>query len=293
MSERMSNADNFWLCMDEPANLMIITGFMEFERPLDFNRLYATIESRLASFPRFQQKVVLPKTGMGVPSWKHDDHYDLRSHLQRVALPAPGDKTELQEMIANLSVTPLDPNKPLWQVHLIENYGKGCVLFFRIHHCITDGIAGIYVLLSTADTEPDAPWPKAAPKKKQEPFSVGALLPVDAVVKRAKKAIAATQSLGRQARKELDRAIKDPSHLQRLVKASSCVPTDFASVLSKYMLMSSDPNTAFKGKLGVRKRVAWTEPMSLDNIKRWDAPSAPPPSTTCSSPRSPGPCVDI
>jgi WS/DGAT/MGAT family acyltransferase len=32
--------------------------------------------------------------------------------------------------------------------------------------------------------------------------------------------------------------------------------------------MSSDPKTAFKGKLGVRKRVAWTEPMLLDKIKK-------------------------
>jgi diacylglycerol O-acyltransferase len=81
-------------------------------------------------------------------------------------------------MIANLSVAPLDPNKPLWQVHLIENYGEGCVLFFRIHHCITDGIAGIYVLLSMADQTPMRPGRKATPKKAR-PFSLGTLLPID------------------------------------------------------------------------------------------------------------------
>ncbi len=129
MAHRMSNADNFWLSMDEPTNLMVITGFMEFNKPLDFNRLYATIDSRLASFPRFQSKITLPKSGLGVPNWEEDRHFDLRSHLQRIALPAPGDKTELQEMIGNLTVTPLDLYKPLWQVHLIENYGEGCVLF--------------------------------------------------------------------------------------------------------------------------------------------------------------------
>jgi len=268
MAERMSNADNFWLCMDEPTNLMVITGFMEFEGPIDFNRLCVTIESRLASFPRFQKKIVLPKTGIGVPSWKEDEHYDIRSHLQRVALPAPGDKTELQTMIANLTVTPLDPHKPLWQVHLIENYGKGCVLLFRIHHCITDGIAGIYVLLSTADTDPDAPWPKIKPRKKPQPFSLGSLLPVDAMINSAKKTWSTAQSLGRQALKEIEASIADPDHLKQLAKASSCVPTDFASVLSKYMLMSSDPPTAFKGKLGVRKRIAWTEPFELDKVKK-------------------------
>ncbi len=171
MAKRMTNADNFWLCMDEPTNLMVITGFMAFEKRLDFKRLYATIESRLASFPRFHQRIVLPKTGLGVPSWEADKHFDLRSHLQRVALPTPGDKTTLQEMIANLAVTPLDPNKPLWQTHLIENYGKGCALFFRIHHCITDGIAGIHVLLSMADTDPDAPWPKSKQPHKAHSLS--------------------------------------------------------------------------------------------------------------------------
>ncbi len=268
MGERMSNADNFWLCMDEPSNLMVITGFMEFERPLDFNRLYVTIESRLASFPRFQKKVVPPRTGVGVPTWVRDEHYDLRSHLQRIALPAPGDKTELQEMIANLSVVPLDPNKPLWQVHLIENYGRGCVLFFRIHHCITDGIAGIYVLLSTADTDPDAPWPKAAPKDKRHDHKFNLLKPFENMITSTQKAVAATRGIGKQVLREIEKAAADPTHLKALAKASSCVPTDFASVLSKYMIMSSDPNTAFKGKLGVRKRVAWTEPIALDKIKK-------------------------
>ncbi len=268
MGERMSNADNFWLCMDEPTNLMVIVGFMEFEKPIDFNRLCVTIESRLASFPRFQKKIVMPKTGVGVPTWVNDEHFDLRSHLQRVALPAPGDKTELQLMIGNLAITPLDPNKPLWQVHLIENYGKGCILFFRIHHCITDGIAGIHVLLSTADTDPDAPWPKAKPKKKPKPFSLGELLSIDDLVHSAGKTISTAQFIGRQVQKEIEKAVADPAHLKELAKASSIIPTDFASVFSKYMLMSSDPNTAFKGKLGVRKRIAWTEPFELDTIKK-------------------------
>jgi WS/DGAT/MGAT family acyltransferase len=267
MAERMSNADNFWLSMDQPTNLMVITGFMEFTKPLDFNRLYATIDSRLASFPRFQSKIVQPRSGIGLPDWKADPHFDLRTHLQRVALPAPGDKTELQEMIANLAVAPLDPHKPLWQVHLIENYGDGCVLFFRIHHCITDGIAGIFLLLSMADQEPDAPWPKRLPKKKPEPFSLSTLLPIDSILNTATKTFNTAETLGRQAIKELEKAISDPAHLKQLGKQYSCIPTDFASVLSKYMLMSSDPNSAFKGKLGVRKRVAWTEPMPLDKIK--------------------------
>jgi len=268
MAERMNHADNFWYCMDEPTNLMVITAFMEFDEPLDFKRLYATVDSRLASFPRFKKKVVRPGSSVGLPSWKTDPNYDLRSHLQRVALPDPGDKAELQEMIANLMISPLDPNRPLWQVHLIENYGKGCVLFFRIHHCIGDGIALTHVLLSTADTDPDAPWPKSRGKEKTRSRTFDSLLPIHSTIRGIKETVNFTQNLGRKLTKELEKAVSDPAHLKQLVKTSSRLPTDFASVLSKHTIMKADPNTAFKGKLGARKKVAWTEPMSLDRIKK-------------------------
>jgi len=268
MAERLNHADNFWYCMDEPTNLMVITAFMEFKEPLDFNRFYATIESRLASFPRFQKKVVRPKAAIGLPSWKTDPNYDLRFHLQRVALPDPGDKAELQEMIANLMITPLAPNRPLWQVHLIENYGKGCVLFYRIHHCIADGIALMHVLLSTADKDPDAPWPKSRENKKSSARSFDLSLPIHSTIRSFKETVNYTQNLGKKLTKELEKVVSDPAHLKKLVKTSSVLPTDFASVLSKHTIMSSDPNTAFKGKLGIRKKVAWTEPMALDRIKK-------------------------
>ncbi len=267
MAERMTNADNFWLCMDDPTNLMVITAFMEFESLIDYNRLYATIESRLASFPRFQKHIIRPKSGIGLPFWETDKNYDLKSHLHRIALPDPGDKNDLQEMIANLMISPLDPDKPLWQVHLIENYGNGCVLFFRIHHCIGDGIALIHVLLSAADTDPKAPWPKLEPRKKSVKSPIGSFLSVDSVIRRVKDTAGAGRKFSKKMIKEIEKAVTDTDYLKKLAKNTSCLPTDFASVLSKHTIMSSDPNTAFKGNLGVRKKVAWTEPMALDKIK--------------------------
>ena len=267
MAETMTNADNFWLCMDDPTNLMIITAFMEFEEPVNFKHLYATIESRLASFKRFRKRVVRPVSGVGVPNWEIDKNYDLRSHLQRVALPAPGDKADLQEMISNLMTTPLDPNKPLWQVHLIENYGKGCVVFFRIHHCIADGIALVHVMLSTADTEPDAPWPQYHPEKQREYSSFKSFFPVGNIISTINKTISTTKNYGAKLLQEGEKTISDPSRLIKLANNTTGLTSDLVSILTKLTIMPSDPNTPFKGKLGVRKRVAWTEPMSLDNIK--------------------------
>ncbi len=267
MAKPMTNADNFWLSMDEPTNLMVITAFMEFEGPLDFKRLLATIDSRLASFPRFQKRIIKPKSGVGLPSWEIDPNYDLRSHIQRVALPSPGDKTDLQEMISNLTVTPLDPNRPLWQVHLIENYGSGCVLFFRIHHCIADGISLVHVLLSTADTDPDAPWPTGKTKRKKPAFALRSALPLGSLVETALETVAKTKKIGSALVKEVGKAASDPAHLKKLARTTGRVPTDITTVLSRLTLMKSDPNTPFKGRLGTRKRVAWSDPVPLEKIK--------------------------
>ncbi len=268
MSETMSNADQFWLCMDEPVNLMVITSVMEFDEPLDYNRFYATIDSRLACFPRFKKRVVKPMAGIGSVKWVLDKHFDLRSHLHRIALPSPGDKQALQEVISSLKTKSLDYNKPLWDIHLIENYKGGCALFFRIHHCIADGIALMHTLLSTADSDPNAPWPevKKEPSKRTSDFAP--LFAFNSMMNNAKEMISVGQKAGKGLLKEVEKCITKPSHLLDWGKLSAGMSTDLAKVLSKYTIMNADPKSAFKGKLGIQKRVTWTDPIPLDNIKK-------------------------
>ncbi len=268
MAETMTNADNFWLCMDEPVNLMVITAVMEFEEPLDYNRLYATIETRLACFPRFKKKVVKPLTGIGAAKWVTDKHFDLRSHLHRIALPSSGGKHDLQEVISSLKTKSLDYNKPLWDIHLMENYGKGCALFFRIHHCIADGIALVHVLLSTADTDPDAPWPEKKPEPSRRPSDFAPLFVFNSMLKSAKEMITEGQKMGKSIARELGKCVTKPSYLMDWGKLSAAISSDFARVLSKQTIMTADPRTAFKGNLGVQKRLTWTAPIPLDNIKK-------------------------
>ena len=59
--------------------------------------------------------------------------------------------------------TPFDFERPLWQMHLVENYGgTGCALIVRFHHCIADGIALIHVMMSMADESFGVGDPSAA-----------------------------------------------------------------------------------------------------------------------------------
>ncbi len=267
MSHPVNNADNFWFSLDSSTNLMVITALMEFDAKIDFKRLQNTIESRMASFKRFKQRIIKPISMMGPPLWVTDRKYDIRSHVLRLALPSPGGDVELREMISNLMVMPLDKSRPLWQVHLIENYGDGSIVFFRIHHCIADGIALIHVLLSLTDKEADAPAPEKPSLKKFTPSPFNLLKPFKNILKNVETAKATAQKIGMTVLEEVEKSFNDPSHFVEMAKFTAGLTNDALGVLAKLTVMPSDPKTAFKGRLGVRKTVAWTKPMPLQKIK--------------------------
>ena len=58
-AQRMSHADAAWLHMDQPTNLMVITGVLWFDEPPDWEGVRERIRERMVErFPRFRQRVV-------------------------------------------------------------------------------------------------------------------------------------------------------------------------------------------------------------------------------------------
>ncbi|HEX8950717.1 MAG TPA: wax ester/triacylglycerol synthase domain-containing protein, partial [Polyangia bacterium] len=149
MNERLSAVDAAWLRMDSPTNRMMITSVLTFDEPIDFGALARLLEERLLPHERFRQRVV---DGARGPSWELDPEFDLRSHLHHVALPEPGDRATLAELVSDLMSSPLDRTRPLWQAHLVDGIeGGGAALVVRLSHCIGDGIALVRLLLSLTD----------------------------------------------------------------------------------------------------------------------------------------------
>jgi len=268
MAETMTNADNFWLHMDHPTNLMVITGIMEFKETIDYDEASKTLENRLCAFDRFKQRVVMPISGVGAASWERDPHFDIRSHFHRVALPGAGGKEELQRMCSDLMIIPMDRTKPLWSCHLIENYKKGCALFFRLHHCIADGISLVYVLLSTADKEPNGtPLFGDAPKKRKKKWTPPNFIPAGQLLTSVSGVIDKSQIVGEKLIEEWSKLLTKPTYVKKLAKSTTNLSIDTATVLGKLALMPSDPKTALRGNLKVRKQVAWTNLISLAKVK--------------------------
>lgn len=266
--EPMSSIDSFWLGMDEPTNLMVITGLMEFDEMIDYSALRALLEKRLLRYDRFKQKVVWPTTKLGRPFWDEDPNFDIRNHISRVALPTPRDKATLQRMISDLTIVPLDKEKPLWKVHIIENYGEGCVLFIRIHHAIADGIALIRLLLSMADTEPNRSYYSEGDDDDE---GTGKAMGRSGIAGQLnlfmRAAVNTFVKTGEMAYDEITKTIAYPSHLAKIAKLYGEIGLESTTVLTKLALMPSDSKTSLKGKLGVQKSVCWSTPMPLASVK--------------------------
>ena len=153
----MSSVDAAWLGMEDPTNLMMVTGVLSLDGKADPKRLRSLLDKRLAPFGRFHQRVVRPRTRAGMLHWQDDASFNIDNHVSHVALPAPGGEKALREIVSELMSSPLDATKPLWHVHLIDTHDGRSVVLARIHHSIADGIALVQVMLSLTDPRPKQP----------------------------------------------------------------------------------------------------------------------------------------
>lgn len=244
MKQPLSAVDAAWLRMEDPTNLMMVTGILLLEGRVRLEPLRAVVEERLLDFARFRQRVEEPLFGIGLPQWVTDDRFDLDAHLHHVALPAPGDKAALEAFVSDLLGTPLDFSKPLWQIHLVE-HSTGSAVVSRVHHAIADGIALIQVLLSLTDTS-RRPRRKATEGPRAAPDGGSSLLRACGWLAQAGFGL-----------------VRDPAQALRMAELGAGA----ALTLARVAIMPPDPSTALKGPLGVRKRAAWSDPIPLEEVK--------------------------
>jgi len=89
--------------------------------------------------------------------WNEDDEFDLEHHFRHIALPEPGRIRELLTYVSQEHSALLDRAKPLWECHLIEGIeGDRFALYFKMHHAVIDGIAGMRIAQKSLSADPHA-----------------------------------------------------------------------------------------------------------------------------------------
>jgi diacylglycerol O-acyltransferase len=258
--ERMSKVDTAWLRMDSPSNLMMIVGVWTLRPGIRHEELCRRVEERLLKYHRFRQRVAEDAAGA---TWV-EHKVDVREHVVREKLPRTKGHPQLalQKRVGELAMEPLDRGRPLWQIHLVEDYDGGSAMIVRIHHCIADGIALISVTMSLVDG--GAPPPER--KRRQRPEGAEDWIADTLIKPLTDITVRALDMAGEGAAKSLG-MLRDPQPAMAgsldMARLAFQVVSDAASLA----LMPDDSKTRLKGKPGGSKRVAWCPPLPLDEVK--------------------------
>jgi diacylglycerol O-acyltransferase len=266
--ERMSRVDTAWLRMDTEANLMMIVGVWLLEPQLSLAELRGRIGPALLAYPRFKHKVV--EDAMGA-NWVEDGDFDIaRQVIGDTLEPRTGEAPleALKRRVAELAATPLPADRPLWEFRIVENLdGRRSALVSRIHHCIGDGIALISVMLSIADggkPPPQRHRDEAIPTHhSDDPADWLARAVIEPFTDLSIKAIGLTsQGLG----KGMELMSMPGGPMAGSIEAAR-VGYQVVHDVAALALMPDDSPTRLKGHATPGKRVAWGEPLPLDEVK--------------------------
>jgi diacylglycerol O-acyltransferase / wax synthase len=257
--EPISKVDIAWLRMEQPTNLMMITGVMVLDQTVSFDVFREVLLNRFLAFRRFRQKAVEGARGCW---WENDELFEPTAHIQRVALPGDAGKAELEKMVSQLASTPLDKTKPLWQFHLVENYTEGPAVITRIHHCYADGIALVQVLLSLTEADAEASLRQVSPDRWKQKRAAESTI-FRRLMAPAREGIDAVHHYSNILVEEVAAMLRDPHAAGEYAGQAA----DLLAELVNALLLSDDPPSRFKGEIGVRKNVAWAEPIDLEEVK--------------------------
>lgn len=268
MSESLSAEDAVLLYAEAPGTQLQIGALCFFEDTplrdpsgqLRIEALRAHVSQRLATLPRFRQRIVAVPGDLATPRWVDDEHFDLERHVVHVVLPGDGGDAELRRLMDRLLSEPMDTAHPLWDLHVVEgglrveNDSGGLVdavaVIVRAHHVMADGLAlyaAATLLLDLAPTDPDEqlqPW-------HPEPTPGPIALPTGAMVDRARHQLGALAGVSAE--------VLDPRRVAaNTLLAASLATTAPRGAVELASALRRGPSTQLRGAVGHHRSFAWS-----------------------------------
>jgi WS/DGAT/MGAT family acyltransferase len=181
--------DLSFVLMETRQTPMHVAGLQTFvpppDAPRDFTRkVFEYLKSFPVTAPPFNYRLRGVGRGRLLPYFEEVEHVDLDYHLRHSALPYPGGERELGVLVSRLHSNPMDLDRPLWEIHLIEGLQGGrFAMYGKLHHSLADGVAGVGLLNFSEDPKHSRTPPIWAQERKRKPrtgaggYGVFGLLP--------------------------------------------------------------------------------------------------------------------
>ncbi|MFT4287358.1 WS/DGAT/MGAT family O-acyltransferase [Nocardioides sp.] len=143
MGDRLTSRDLLFLAEERPTaprHNATVEIFEPAAGGFDYDELLALIADRIGFVPRYRQKVQQVPGRLANPEWVDDPNFDLEYHVRRSALPRPGTPDQLRDLVARIISRPLDRERPLWEIYLVEGLEGGrFAMLSKAHQALVDG----------------------------------------------------------------------------------------------------------------------------------------------------------
>lgn len=163
--ETLSGVDGALLNLETAATPMHVGSLHLFETPAGYKGDFFAAVRRMMErgmAPVLRRRLADLPLHLANPVWLQGA-IDLDEHICRVQLPAPGTWAQLEAVVADLHAEVLDRSRPLWMLYVLDGLASGDkAYYFKIHHAMLDGQAGVALARALFETSPVAPSRKRA-----------------------------------------------------------------------------------------------------------------------------------
>ena len=121
-----------------------------------FDEVRRTLLERLDRVPKFRWKLKEVPLHLDRAVWIEDKDFDIDKHFRRIAVPPPGGRREVGDLVGMLMSYQLDRRRPLWEMWYVDGVVGGQVaMIMKYHHCLMDGVSGAGLAEQLFDLEPE------------------------------------------------------------------------------------------------------------------------------------------
>ena len=155
---RLAGQDAYFLYQETPSALMhtlkisVCKPGASQPSEADFREL---VRRSMGCLPVFQYRVVPVPLGLHHPVVVNDGGFDYDMHVHRIAVPAPGARAQLDQVIGEIAAGLLERSRPLWEIWVLEGLEGGRIAYVnKMHHVLADGVAAVNYLGKTLYRDP-------------------------------------------------------------------------------------------------------------------------------------------
>jgi len=166
MLKQLSAQDAQFLYTQTANNLTHIMGVYIYDPStapggfVRFKDIIRHVESRVDTSPLFKRRLHRLPFDLDHPYWVEDEHFDIEAHMSHARLPEPGDWRQFCIAVARWFSKPMDMNRPLWDIYIIEGLDRipgipkgSFAMLHRVHHAAVDGASGAHAFIAMSDID--------------------------------------------------------------------------------------------------------------------------------------------